>query len=110
MSINLTPAAAERIRQFMGREGLSDSNAYFRLGVEKTGCSGWGYIVGLERQPAANDQTFKSQDIEIVVNAEHLELLKDTEIDYKREGLNSVFSFKNPNMAAECGCGESFTV
>jgi len=110
MSINLTAAAADRIRSFMSREGLDESSAYFRLGVEKTGCSGWGYVVGLEREPAANDQMFKSQDIAIVVDAEQLELLKDTEIDYKREGINSVFAFKNPNMAAECGCGESFTV
>lgn len=110
MSINLTSAAADRIRSFMVREGLDENSAFFRLGVEKTGCSGWGYVVGLEREPADNDQLFNSQDIRIIVNTEQLDLLKDTEIDYKREGINSIFAFKNPNMAAECGCGESFTV
>ena len=26
------------------------------------------------------------------------------------EGLNEGFQFNNPNVSAECGCGESFTV
>ncbi len=110
MSIQLTTSAATRIRYFIDREGLAEGQAFFRLGVKKTGCSGWGYVVGLEREPAANDQLFNSQGIEIIVDNEQLELLKDIEVDYRREGLNSVFAFKNPNMTAECGCGESFTV
>jgi iron-sulfur cluster assembly protein len=32
------------------------------------------------------------------------------ELDYVREGLNERFSFRNPNVSAECGCGESFSV
>jgi len=27
-----------------------------------------------------------------------------------RKGLNESFQFQNPNVKAECGCGESFTV
>ena len=32
-----------------------------------------------------------------------------TEIDWVRQGLNQVFVFRNPQVQAECGCGESFT-
>ena len=32
-----------------------------------------------------------------------------TEIDFVAKGLNQQFVFRNPRMAAECGCGESFT-
>jgi iron-sulfur cluster assembly protein len=27
-----------------------------------------------------------------------------------KQGLNEAFSFKNPNVKGECGCGESFSV
>jgi len=32
-----------------------------------------------------------------------------TEIDFAQKGLNQEFVFRNPNAAAACGCGESFT-
>ena len=31
-------------------------------------------------------------------------------VDFAREGLNEGLEFRNPNVAGECGCGESFTV
>ena len=33
-----------------------------------------------------------------------------TEIDFEKKGLNATFSFRNPNVTGECGCGESFAV
>ena len=33
-----------------------------------------------------------------------------TELDVAREGRNEGFKFNNPNVKAECGCGESFNV
>ena len=36
--------------------------------------------------------------------------LDGTELDFVREGLNEGLQFRNPNVSAECGCGESFTV
>jgi iron-sulfur cluster assembly protein len=36
-------------------------------------------------------------------------LVDGTEIDFLKQGLNEQFVFRNPNVAAECGCGESFT-
>jgi len=37
-------------------------------------------------------------------------MLNGLEIDYVKEGVNSLFKFRNPNATGECGCGESFTV
>lgn len=39
-----------------------------------------------------------------------LAMINGTEIDYVKEGLNSFYKFRNPNVTGECGCGESFTV
>ena len=36
-------------------------------------------------------------------------MVDGTEIDFAQKGLNQEFVFRNPNAAAECGCGESFT-
>ncbi len=33
-----------------------------------------------------------------------------TEVDFVKSGLNEAFSFRNPNVSGECGCGESFNV
>ena len=42
MSVSLTPSAAERVRSFLEKRG---SGVGLRLGVKKTGCSGFAYVV-----------------------------------------------------------------
>jgi len=37
-------------------------------------------------------------------------LIDGTEVDFVKNGLNEAFSFRNPNIKGECGCGESFNV
>jgi iron-sulfur cluster assembly protein len=48
--------------------------------------------------------------VKIVVAPDALLLIDGTEVDFVKNGLNEAFRFKNPNIAGECGCGESFTV
>jgi len=47
--------------------------------------------------------------VEVFVDAESLPQVDGTEIDFTSQGLNQQFVFRNPNVAGECGCGESFT-
>ena len=51
-----------------------------------------------------------SDTIRLAVGADALNVLRGTEIDFVTEGVNSVIKFNNPNVVAECGCGESFSV
>ena len=44
------------------------------------------------------------------LDADAVDFLRGTEIDYAREGINRTLRFRNPNVVAECGCGESFSV
>ena len=37
-------------------------------------------------------------------------MLDGLTVDFRREGINEVFKFENPNADALCGCGESFSV
>src|SRR4249919_3166388 len=104
--ITLAPAALERVRGY-----LTEAPDAFglRFGVRRTGCSGWGYAVDLAREERAGDTVFEQEGVRILVDADSLSLVDGTEIDFLKSGLNEQFVFRNPNVAGECGCGESFT-
>lgn len=107
MAITLTDRAAEHVRRFLSTRGRGVG---LRLGVKRTGCSGLAYIVNYADEIQADDQVFDSAGLKIVVDRDSLRYIDGTEVDYVREGLNEAFSFRNPNAAGECGCGESFNV
>ena len=107
MAITLTPAAADRVRHFIAERG---HGVGLRLGVRKTGCSGFAYVVNYANEVQDNDRVFASQGVQVLVDADSLALIDGTEIDFVRHGLNEAFRFRNPNVRGECGCGESFSV
>lgn len=106
MAIQLAPAALDRIRGYL----TADPQALgLRFGVRRTGCSGWGYLAELARATGEGDAVFEQDGVRIYVDADSLALVDGTRIDFLKAGLNEQFVFENPNVAAECGCGESFT-
>jgi iron-sulfur cluster assembly protein len=107
MAITLTPSAAERVRSYLERRGRGVG---IRLGVKRTGCSGWAYVVDYADEVGRNDLVFEDREIRIVVDPAHLTLIDGTEVDFVKQGLNEAFRFRNPNVKGECGCGESFSV
>ena len=107
MSITLTESAARQITAHITERG---EGIGLRLGVKRTGCSGFAYVVDVADQLTPDDVLLDNRGIKIVVNIEHLPLLEGTEIDFVRQGLSDSFRFRNPNVSGECGCGESFSV
>jgi iron-sulfur cluster assembly protein len=107
MAISLTDAAAERVRNYIDKR--SDTLG-LRLGVTKTGCSGYSYVINYAEDVADSDVVFEDKGVKIVVDGEALTLLDGTEVDFVKNGLNEAFSFRNPNVSGACGCGESFNV
>lgn len=105
-TVSLTDAAAERVREFMGREG----GIGLRVDVRRTGCSGWAYDVGIARATEQSDHVFEDQGLKVVVSDQALPMVAGTTVDFVHEGLVREFRFRNPNVTGECGCGESFTV
>ena len=106
MAIALTPAAFERVRQFLATE---PGALGLRFGVKRTGGSGGGYEVELARDARAGDSISEQDGVRVYVDAASLAMVDGTTIDFVRKGLNHEFVFDNPNAAAACGCGESFT-
>ncbi|MET0987593.1 MAG: iron-sulfur cluster assembly protein IscA [Steroidobacteraceae bacterium] len=107
MSIVLTPAAADRVKTFLTRRG---HGVGLRLGVKKTGCSGYAYVVNYADDIGADDLVFEQQGVKVIVDRNSLGYIEGTEVDFVKQGLNEAFRFRNPNVKGECGCGESFTV
>ena len=106
MAILLTESAHARIRGYLDADPAAIG---LRFGVARTGCSGWGYKVDMARAAGDDDRVFEDQGVRIYVDAASLPLVDGTEIDFAKQGLSETFIFRNPNAAAECGCGESFT-
>ncbi len=105
--IHLTPAAATRINTQLAQRG---KGVGLRLGVKKSGCSGWAYVLDYADALEAGDQMFELQGATVVIKTDQLDKLDGLTLDFKRDGLNVAFKFINPNVKAECGCGESFAV
>lgn len=107
MAITLTESAAERVLSFLSSRG---HGVGLRLGVRKTGCSGYAYVVNYADEITGNDRVFDSRGVQVVVDQDSLALVDGTEIDFVRHGLSEAFRFRNPNVKGECGCGESFSI
>jgi iron-sulfur cluster assembly protein len=107
MAITLTPAAADRVRHFLSERG---HGLGLRLGIRKTGCSGYAYVVNYADAVEPGDRVFDSEGVQVLVDPESLALIDGTVVDFVRHGLNESFRFRNPNVRGECGCGESFSV
>jgi len=107
MSISLTESAATRIRTFLAARG---HGLGLRLGVRKTGCSGFAYVVNYADAQQADDVVFEDRGVRVFVDPSSLKLIDGTVVDFVKQGLNEAFRFQNPNVKGECGCGESFSV
>ncbi len=80
-----------------------------RFGVRKAGCSGYTYRLELATSVEPQDAVLEQDGVRVLVDAESLPLVRGTEIDLERQRFGERFVFRNPNVTAECGCGESFT-
>ena len=107
MAISLTESAAERVRTYLDARG---HGVGLRLGVTETGCSGYSYVINYAEEVAASDVVFEDKGVKVGVDPEALPLIDGTEVDFVKNGLNEAFSFRNPNVTGECGCGESFNI
>ena len=104
MAVTLTEPAAHRVRNFLSQ---SDASVGLRFGVRPSGCSGFAYVVDLATDVDGDDNVYESNGVKILVDSKSLPYLDGTCIDFRREGLNEVFVYDNPNVKSEGGCGES---
>ncbi len=106
VAITLTAAARQRVAAWLAEQPPGTA---FRLGLRRTGCAGFAFVVGWSGAPGDGDVRFDVDGLPVVIDRESLPLVDGTEVDYVRQGLNAAFRFRNPRARGECGCGESFT-
>ncbi len=107
MAITLTDAAARRVNSYLEKRG---GGLGLRLGVKKTGCSGFAYVVDYADAANPEDVIFEQHGVKVLVSRDHLAFLDGTRVDFVRQGINESFQFHNPNVKDACGCGESFNI
>ncbi len=107
MAVSLTESAARQITRQLEKRG---KGVGLKLGVRKSGCSGYAYILDYSDAVADDDAVFEDFGVKVIVQQNDLPFIDGIQLDYRREGINEAFQFNNPNVTGECGCGESFTV
>lgn len=107
MSVTITEKAATQVARQLQKRG---KGLGLRLGVRKSGCTGFAYVVDYADAAEPEDRVFEQHGVQVFVKEGDLPYLEGVQVDYRREGINEAFKFDNPNVKATCGCGESFAV
>jgi iron-sulfur cluster assembly protein len=107
MTISVTEAAAGHVQRQLDARGHGEG---IRIGVKTSGCSGLAYVLEFVDAIQPEDEVFEDFGVKLFVDPKSLVYLDGTIVDFSKEGLNEGLEFRNPNVAGECGCGESFTV
>jgi iron-sulfur cluster assembly accessory protein len=106
--IELTDAAAERVKHLLARRGKPSIGV--RVGIRTKGCSGLSYTFEYADEKGKFDEVVSDKGVTVLIDPKAVMFLIGTRMDYVEEKLKSGFTFINPNEKARCGCGESFHV
>lgn len=107
-AVTLTDSAKAHFEKKLFADG---QQKILRLSTETSGCTGYAYVLDMVDSAQAGDVILRPSDkVTLAIDKNALVMLNGTEIDYVSEGINRVVKFKNPNVVAQCGCGESFSV
>jgi iron-sulfur cluster assembly protein len=108
LPVKITPNALQEIRQLFD-SSVTDTSKMLRIGVKGGGCSGLSYVLEMDERKE-RDEVFEVEGITCIIDPAHSMYLFGMEIDWKK-GLDARgFVFNNPNAAATCGCGTSFSI
>lgn len=106
--MTLTSAAAERVREIMGRTDRPVVG--LKVGVKNGGCAGMSYTMEWAEQAGKFDEVIEDNGARVLIDPKAILFLLGTEMDYRVEKFSSGFVFKNPNETSSCGCGESVSI
>lgn len=103
----LSPSASARVAAIAARQGKA---AILRLSVEGGGCSGFQYKFDLADAPGGEDLVTETDGVKLVIDPVSLDLVNGCVVDYVESLGGAAFKVENPNAAAGCGCGSSFSI
>jgi len=104
--VNLTGAAADRVRRLITEKGLDGYG--LRLFVGGGGCSGLQYGMAFENEEQEGDFVEDHNGVKIMVDSMSSQYLMGATVDYIDNLMGGGFKIENPNAVSSCGCGHSF--
>lgn len=105
--MKITAAAANKINELVSLE--EKPGLRLRVYIVGGGCSGFQYGFAFDAKHQSDDQIFREQTAEVVIDAMSLQYLSGATLDYTNDLQGSQFVIANPNAATTCGCGASFS-
>jgi iron-sulfur cluster assembly accessory protein len=104
--VNLTDAAAVKVRQLLDQEGRDD--LALRIAVQPGGCSGLRYQLFFDERSLDGDVLVDFGGVNVVVDRMSVPYLGGASIDFVDTIEKQGFTIDNPNAAGSCACGDSF--
>jgi len=106
--VTLTSSAAVKVRELI--EAENDGDMALRLGVKRSGCSGYAYDMFFDGGIDPSDIVNETDGVRVVVDAASVSMVTGAVVDFKDDGLSGAgFAIENPNVSGSCGCGKSFS-
>ena len=82
-----------------------------QVAIKTTGCSGLAYDITPIKETPKHFILLKEEGVDFYIDPKALQYINGLHVDYAKKDLGlSQLVYHNPNEAASCGCGESFTV
>ncbi|MCG8493282.1 MAG: iron-sulfur cluster assembly accessory protein [Sneathiellales bacterium] len=106
--MTLTETAEARVRSLIAQNG--DNILGLRIGITNTGCNGLSYTMDYAKDSKDGDAVVDHGDFKLLIDEDAIQYVSGTEMNWLEEGLESRFTFENPNEKGRCGCGSSFHV
>jgi iron-sulfur cluster assembly accessory protein len=100
--LKVTP---EAIRQLVALIENEEGVCGVRIFVSGSGCSGVNYGMTFVEEPLPDDRILDQGDLRIYVDPVAFGHLEGVEIDFRSEGANQTFVFKNVAAGSGGGCG-----
>jgi iron-sulfur cluster assembly accessory protein len=105
-TIQLSEAAADKVRQLLVQEGQSD--VALRVAVQPGGCSGLRYAMYLDDRVEDSDQVSEQFGVRVAVDRMSAPYLTEAKVDFVDTLEASGFTIDNPVAQGSCACGHSF--
>jgi len=106
--LSLTSSAVKKMQTLLEDEG--DDSLCLRVFVTGGGCSGFQYGFTFDTEIAEDDAQIDQEGVRVLVDSLSYPYLDGASVDYQESLEGSKFVVSNPQAAATCGCGSSFTI
>ena len=105
-SVQLTDAAAVKVKTLLDQEGRDDLN--LRVAVQPGGCSGLKYKLFFDDRAMDGDVINDFSGVKVVVDKMSVPYLSGAVVDFVDSIEKQGFTIDNPNAGGSCACGDSF--